>query len=87
MKARRSRRDRHAEYLRKCNFAERHAATMLRRLHRAFTVAGMPYSEEHAARIAGNYAGETGLSFHEAIYELVMMAARPWKGRPQVWGR
>jgi hypothetical protein len=80
------RKDRHAEYLRKCRFAEEHEAAMLRRLHRAFTFEGTPYSADDAARIAGRYASETGLGFHEAVYELVMLAARPWMGRAQVWG-
>jgi hypothetical protein len=80
------RKDRQAEYLRKCRFAEEHEDAMLRRLHRAFTFEGTPYSADNAAKIAGRYAQETGLSFYEAVYELVILAARPWMGRAQVWG-
>jgi hypothetical protein len=76
---------RFSEYQRKVSFAETHETAMLRRVHRAFTFKGA-FSPNTAAGIVGRYAHETGVSWHEALYELVMMAARPWKGRTEVWG-
>lgn len=81
----RGRERRLARYCRKLEFAEGHELTLLRRVHRGYTVEGTPFDACRAARLVGAHAHGSGLSWHEALYELAMMAAMPHKGREAIW--